>query len=260
MAGTPWVVLPTYNEAANLEPVVRAVLAALPEARVLVVDDGSPDGTGAIADRLAEQLPAVEVLHQPGKSGLGRAYVTGFARALAAGASHVFEMDADLSHDPADLPRLLAAASGEADVALGSRYVPGGGVEDWDLLRRAISRGGCEYARRLLGVPVRDLTGGFKCFRAEALEAIDYATVRSQGYAFQVELTFRALRRDLRVAEVPITFRERRRGESKMSAAIALEAAVLVPRLRFGRRRVRRVLAVAASGSGEPEGLPIHPA
>jgi dolichol-phosphate mannosyltransferase len=259
MAGTPWVVLPTYNEAANLEPVVRAALAALPEARVLVVDDGSPDGTGEIADRLAEQLPAVEVLHRPGKSGLGQAYVSGFTRALAAGASHVFEMDADLSHDPADLPRLLAAASGEADVAVGSRYVDGGGVEDWDLLRRAISRGGCAYARHVLGVAVRDLTGGYKCFRAEALEAIDYATVRSQGYAFQVELTFRALRRGLRVAEVPITFRERRRGESKMSAGIALEAAVLVPRLRFGRRRVRRVLAVAA-GSGEPEGLPIHPA
>jgi dolichol-phosphate mannosyltransferase len=260
MAGTPWVVLPTYNEADNVEPVVRAVLAAAPSAHVLVVDDGSPDGTGAIADRLAAALPAVDVLHRPVKAGLGQAYVSGFARALAAGASHVLEMDADLSHDPADVPRLLAATRGGADVVLGSRYVAGGGVEDWDLLRRAISRGGCAYARHVLGVGVRDLTGGFKCFRADALKTIDYASVRSQGYAFQVELTFRALRRGLRVEEVPITFRERRRGESKMSTAIALEAAVLVPRLRFGRRRVRRALAAATSGSGEPEGLPIHPA
>jgi dolichol-phosphate mannosyltransferase len=258
MAGTPWVVLPTYNEAGNVEPVVRAVLAALPEVRVLVVDDGSPDGTGEIADRLAAELEAVEVLHRKGKAGLGQAYVTGFARALAAGASHVIEMDADLSHDPGDLPRLLAASLGGADVVLGSRYVTGGGVEDWDLVRRVLSRGGCAYARRMLGVGVRDLTGGFKCFRAEALEAIDYATVRSQGYAFQVELTFRALRRGLRVEEVPITFRERRVGDSKMSLAIGLEAAVLVPRLRFGRRRVRRTLSPAASG--EPEGVPIHPA
>jgi dolichol-phosphate mannosyltransferase len=265
MAGIPWVILPTYNEAGNVEPVVRAVVAAVPGARVLVVDDASPDGTGAIADRLAAELPQVEVLHRAAKAGLGRAYVSGFGRALAGGASHVIEMDADLSHDPADLPRLLAAAHDDgADLVLGSRYVDGGGVEDWDLLRRAISRGGCTYARRVLGVGVRDLTGGFKCFRAEALEAIDYASVRSQGYAFQVELTFRALRQGLTVREVAITFRERRRGDSKMSAAIALEAAVLVPRLRFGRRRVRRALAVAAaaapSGSGEPEGLPIHPA
>ena len=211
--------------------------------------------TGAIADRLAARLTGVDVLHRPGKEGLGRAYVSGFARALGAGASHVIEMDADLSHDPADLLRLLAA---DADLVLGSRYVPGGGVEDWDALRRAISRAGCSYARRMLGVDVRDLTGGFKCFRADALRAIDFATVRSQGYAFQVELTFRALRRGLRVIEVPITFRERRRGESKMSLPIALEAAVLVPRLRYGRRRVRWMLSSAPSG--EPEGVPIHPA
>ena len=257
MAGTPWVVLPTYNEAGNVETVVRAILAALPGAHVLVVDDASPDGTGAIAGRLAEEHPEVEVLHRPGKVGLGQAYVSGFSRALAAGASHVIQMDADLSHDPADLPRLLAAADEGADLVLGSRYVPGGGVEDWGLLRRVLSRGGCAYARLVLGVPVRDLTGGFKCFREDALRAIDYASVvRSQGYAFQVELTFRALRCGLCVREIPITFRERRRGESKMSGAIALEAAVLVPRLRFGRRRVRSEPA----GSGEPEGLPIHPA
>jgi dolichol-phosphate mannosyltransferase len=260
MAGSPWVVLPTYNEADNVEPMVRAVLAALPSARVLVVDDSSPDGTGEIAERLAAELPAVSVLHRPRKAGLGQAYVNGFAHALTAGATHVIEMDADFSHDPADLPRLLATAADGADLVLGSRYAPGGGVTEWGLLRRAISRGGCAYARRVLGVDVRDLTGGFKCFTADALRAIDYATVRSQGYAFQVELTFRALRRGLRVAELPITFRERQRGESKMSWRIAWEAAVLVPRLRFGRRRVVRApaLAVAAApGSGEPDQLPI---
>jgi dolichol-phosphate mannosyltransferase len=261
MAGSPWVVLPTYNEAENIEPMVRAVLAALPGARVLVVDDSSPDGTGEIADRLAAELPAVSVLHRPRKAGLGQAYVSGFAHALAAGATHVIEMDADFSHDPEDLPRLLASADAGADVVLGSRYVAGGGVTDWGLVRRGISRAGCRYARAVLGVRVRDLTGGFKCFRAEALHAIGYETVRSQGYAFQVELSFRALRRGLRVEELPITFRERERGESKMSWRIAWEAAVLVPRLRFGRRRVLRAppLAVAApSGSGEPDQLPIH--
>jgi dolichol-phosphate mannosyltransferase len=258
MTGPPWVVLPTYDEAANVEPVVRAVLAALPEARVLVVDDASPDGTGEIADRLAAELAAVQVLHRPGKAGLGRAYAAGFAHALAAGAGHVIEMDADISHDPADLPRLLAGARAGADVVIGSRYVPGGGIADWGTLRRAISRCGCGYARRVLGVGVRDLTGGFKCFRADALAAIDYASVRSQGYAFQVELTFRALRRGLLVVEVPIVFTERRHGESKMSARIALEAALLVPRLRFGRRRVvREMSAPAPPGSTEPDGVPI---
>ncbi|MEA2280370.1 MAG: dolichol-phosphate mannosyltransferase [Solirubrobacteraceae bacterium] len=261
MAGYPWVVLPTYNEAENIEPMVRAVLAALPQVRVLVVDDSSPDGTGAIADDLAAELPAVSVLHRPRKAGLGQAYVSGFGHALAAGATHVVEMDADFSHDPEDLPRLLASADAGADVVLGSRYVAGGGVTDWGLVRRAISRAGCRYARAMLGVRVRDLTGGFKCFRAEALHAIGYETVRSQGYAFQVELSFRALRRGLRVEELPITFRERERGESKMSWRIAWEAAVLVPRLRFGRRRVLRapaVAVVAPSGSGEPGELPIH--
>jgi dolichol-phosphate mannosyltransferase len=260
MTGLPWVVLPTYNEAENIEPLVRAVLGALPDARVLVVDDTSPDGTGAIADRLAAELETVQVLHRPAKAGLGRAYVSGFAHALAAGAGHVIEMDADFSHDPADLPRLLEAARGGADVVVGSRYVAGGGIVNWDLPRRAISRAGCGYARRVLGVPVRDLTGGFKCFRAEALQEIDYASVRSQGYAFQVELTFRALRHGLTVVELPIVFRERERGESKMSALIALEAAVLVPRLRFGRRRVAhrsRPVAPVTSGSTEPDRLPI---
>jgi dolichol-phosphate mannosyltransferase len=257
MAGPPWVILPTYDEAANVERVVRAVAAALPSAHVLIVDDASPDGTGEIADRLAAELGQVEVLHRPGKAGLGRAYVAGFTRALDAGAGYVIEMDADLSHDPADLPRLLECAHAGADVVLGSRYVAGGGVRDWGAVRRAVSRGGCGYARRILGVPVRDLTGGFKCLRADALGAIDYASVRSEGYAFQVEVTFRALRRGLQVVEVPIVFRERETGRSKMSARIALEAAVLIPRLRFGRRRVPRVAAPAPRGSTEPGGLPI---
>jgi dolichol-phosphate mannosyltransferase len=242
-----WVILPTYDEAENLETVVAAVLAAVPGVRVLVVDDSSPDGTGEIADRLAAERDDVEVLHRPRKSGLGRAYVAGFAHALEAGAAAVVEMDADLSHDPADLPRLLEPLAAGADLVLGSRYVAGGGIRDWDALRRGISRFGCGYARRVLGVPVRDLTGGFKAFRAGALEAIDYAGVRSQGYAFQVELTYRALRRGLRVEEVPIVFREREHGRSKMSALIALEAAWLVPALRFGRH----------AGSGEPADVPM---
>jgi dolichol-phosphate mannosyltransferase len=231
LPGSPWVVLPTYNEAALIERAVAGIRAALPEARILVVDDNSPDGTGAIAAR----LEGVDVLHRPGKAGLGAAYVAGFGHALAAGATEVFEMDADLSHDAADLPRLLAAVRGGADVALGSRYVPGGGVVNWTLLRRVVSRGGCIYARAVLRVPVRDMTGGFKCFRASALETIRYETIRSHGYAFQVELTYRALRRGLRVAELPITFHERTEGKSKMTARIAIEAAWLVPALRLSK-------------------------
>ena len=255
MPGPAWIILPTYNEAENLEPLVREVLARVPDAHVLVVDDGSPDGTGAIADRLAAAHAAVEVLHRPRKEGLGLAYVTGFARALAAGAGYVIEMDADFSHAPADLPRLLDRARNGADLVLGSRYVEGGGVQDWDLLRRVISRAGCRYARGMLGVGVRDLTGGFKCFRAATLEAIQYETVRSEGYAFQVELTYRALARGMRVEEIPITFRERSAGESKMSARIALEAVWLVPALRIARRREG---LPEAPGSGEPGTLPIH--
>jgi dolichol-phosphate mannosyltransferase len=234
----PWIVLPTYNEAANIEAVVVAAQAALPEARVLVVDDNSPDGTAAIA----RDLDGVVVLARDTKSGLGDAYVAGFGAALAAGATEVFEMDADLSHDPADLPRLLGAVRAGADLAIGSRYVPGGGVENWALRRRIVSRGGCLYARAVLRVPVRDLTGGFKCFRASALEAIDYRSVRSHGYAFQVELTYRALLAGLRVTELPIVFHERREGESKMTTRIAIEAAWLVPALRL---TVGRTLADA---------------
>ena len=231
-----WLILPTYNEADNLEALVRAVLPQLEGTglahTVLVVDDGSPDGTGEIADRLAADLSPVRVLHRARKQGLGRAYLAGFELALDAGADLVMEMDADFSHDPRDVPRLIAAA-GAADLVLGSRYVPGGGVENWGLSRRLLSRGGCAYARVLLGIPVRDLTGGFKCFNRRVLEAIDLAEVRADGYAFQIELTYRAVRAGFRVAEVPILFRERRDGASKMTARVTLEAVWKVPTLRL---------------------------
>jgi dolichol-phosphate mannosyltransferase len=235
-SGPPWLVLPTYNEAANLEPIVEAVRAKLPaSARVLIVDDNSPDGTGAIADRLAAEREGVAVLHRPRKEGLGPAYVAGFRRALDGGAGLVLEMDADFSHDPAYLPRLLEAAQG-ADLAIGSRYVEGGAVREWGPLRRAISRGGSAYARAVLGLGVRDLTGGFKCFRREVLEAIEFETIESRGYAFQVETTYRAIRRGFRVVEVPIVFRDRRAGSSKMGHPIVAEAVWRVPLLRFRRR------------------------
>ena len=230
----PLVVLPTYNEAGNLERLVRAVLQQVPAARVLVVDDNSPDGTGQIADRLAAELPEVSVLHRPLKEGLGRAYLAGFERALASDADLIVEMDADFSHDPGDLPRLVAAAE-HADVVLGSRYVKGGGVVDWGLFRRMLSRGGSFYSRVVLGVGVRDLTGGFKCFRREALERIATPEVRANGYAFQIELTYRAIRAGLRVVEVPIVFRERALGRSKMTPGIAFEAVWRVGALRLRR-------------------------
>jgi len=235
VSGAAWVILPTYDEAENLAPLVAAIRRATAtlDTRILVVDDSSPDGTGQIADRLATEHPDVEVLHRPRKSGLGRAYVAGFAHALAAGASHVIEMDADFSHDPADVPRLLAHARAGADLVIGSRYVAGGGVRNWGRRRRVLSRAGCVYARAVLRLPVRDLTGGFKCFSAEALDRIDFTGARSEGYAFQVELTTRALRGRLRVVEVPIVFHERREGRSKMSGRIALEAAWRVPLLRL---------------------------
>ena len=239
--GRPWLILPTFNEQENLERMVgaaREVLAGCaPEGfAILVVDDDSPDGTGAIADRLAAEHAEVQVLHRTTREGLGPAYLAGFRHALDAGAGYVFEMDCDFSHDPADLARLLHAVREQgADVALGSRYVDGGGVSDWGALRRLVSRGGSFYARVVLGVGVRDLTGGFKCFRAEVLEAIDLPSVRSRGYAFQVELTDRALARGFTVREIPITFRERREGSSKMSWRIAAEAVWLVPALRLRR-------------------------
>jgi dolichol-phosphate mannosyltransferase len=230
-------VLPTYNEADNLEPIVAAVLDAAPRGTgILVVDDASPDGTGEIADRLAAADARVAVLHRAGKEGLGPAYVAGFHRVLAEGAERIVQMDADFSHDPADVPRLIAATD-DADLALGSRYAEGGGVGEWGAARRAISRGGSAYARMWLGIPVRDLTGGFKCFRREVLEAIRIETVGALGYAFQVETTYRAVLAGFRVVEVPIVFNDRRIGESKMSRAIVAEAALRVPLMRLRGRR-----------------------
>lgn len=222
-AGRACVVLPTYNERDNLPAIVPAILAASPELDVLIVDDGSPDGTGALAEELAAREPRVRVLHRERKEGLGPAYLAGFEIALQAGYGRVLEMDADFSHEPERLPALLAA-SRDADLVLGSRYVPGGGTRHWGLGRRLLSRGGSLYARLILGVPVSDLTGGFKCFRREVLERIDLRTVTSAGYAFQIELTYRALRAGFRVVEVPIVFADRRVGQSKMSRGIVLEA------------------------------------
>jgi len=229
------VCLPTYNERENLEPMLRALGAVLgPDDRVLVIDDNSPDGTGELADRLAAELPFVDVLHRERKEGLGPAYLAGFRQALERGAELVVEIDCDFSHDPHDLPRLLEAAR-DADLVLGSRYVPGGGVENWGLARRAISAGGSLYGRILLGVGVRDLTGGFKCFRRVVLESLPLDEVHARGYAFQIELTYRALRRGFRVREIPIRFTDRVSGGSKMSRAIVLEAIWKVPLLRLGR-------------------------
>ena len=226
------VCLPTYNERDNLEPMVRALADVLPDGgRVLVIDDNSPDGTGEIADRLAAELPWLDVLHRPEKQGLGRAYVAGFHRALAEGADLVLEMDCDFSHDPKDLPRLVAAVEAGADLALGSRYVEGGGTENWGLVRRLISRGASIYTRVLL-MPIHDSTGGFKCFRRGVLEAIDLESIDAAGYVFQIETTYRALRKGFRVVEVPIRFVDRTVGESKMSRAIVLEAIWKVPWLR----------------------------
>jgi dolichol-phosphate mannosyltransferase len=231
-----WLILPTYNEAQNLEPMVNAVLPQLAHGgatpTLLVVDDASPDGTGKVADRLASERPEVRVLHRPTKDGLGRAYLAGFQAALDGGADLILQMDCDFSHDPEDVPRLMEAA-GSADVVLGSRYVPGGGVENWALRRRIQSRGGCAYARLILGIPVRDLTGGFKCWNRRALEALDFDGVDAHGYGFQIEMTYRAIKAGLSVTEVPIVFHERREGQSKMTAWITLEAVWKVPALRL---------------------------
>jgi dolichol-phosphate mannosyltransferase len=236
MSARIWVVIPTYNEAENVGPIVRAVTEEMAKAvpgefRVLVVDDNSPDGTGRLADQLAEELEPVEVMHRTAKDGLGRAYIAGFEHALAQGAELVIEMDADFSHDPRHLPELLAASE-DADVVLGSRYVAGGAVRNWGVLRKLISRGGSLYARTILGVGVRDLTGGFKCIRRSVLETIDLASLRADGYVFQIEVTYRAIRSGFRVREVPILFVDRTAGTSKMSGKIALEAMLLVPKLR----------------------------
>jgi dolichol-phosphate mannosyltransferase len=229
------VCLPTYNERANIEPMLHA-LAPL-GVHVLVIDDNSPDGTGEIADRLTAELDFVSVLHRQRKEGLGPAYIAGFRRALAEGADYVLEFDCDFSHDPKDVPRLIAACENGADLALGSRYVPGGGTRNWGLGRRFVSIGGSWYARTLLGVGVRDLTGGFKCYRRQVLERIDLDAVRSLGYAFQIETTFRTIRAGFAVVEVPIVFSDRTEGTSKMSRAIVLEAVSRVPALRLAALR-----------------------
>ena len=235
------VCVPTYEERENLEPLVRALAEVLDTSRdrVLVIDDESPDGTGELADRLAEELPWLDVLHRTRKEGIGRAYLAGFTQVLAGDAELVLEMDCDFSHDPRDVPRLIAACEEGADVALGSRWVDGGGTVNWGLLRRLISRGGSLYARLVLGVGVRDLTGGFKCFRRVVLETIDREAIAARGYGFQIEGTYRALRKGFAVVEVPITFVDRRVGESKMSGAIVIEAMRQVPVLRWQALRGR---------------------
>ena len=239
MAVRATVCLPTYNERENLEPMVRALGDVLPpDGRVLVIDDNSPDGTGELADRLARELAFVDVVHRQRKEGIGRAYLSGFRRALEEGADLVLEMDCDFSHDPADVPRLIQAAE-RADLVLGSRYVRGGRIPSWGPLRRFISRGGCLYAQLVLGLRVRDLTGGFKCYRRTVLERIDLGAVRADGYTFQIETTYRSLRAGFRIVEVPITFVDRQVGRSKMSKAIVLEAIWKVPALRLAALRGR---------------------
>ncbi len=230
-------ILPTYNEARNIGSMVEALLPKLthPGDRILIVDDNSPDGTGHVADQLAAGNSRVEVLHREQKEGLGPAYLDGFRTALDGGADLIVQMDADFSHDPAYLPRLLAASE-HADLVIGSRYVPGGGITEWGQIRRLLSKGGSLYSRTILKVPVRDLTGGFKCFRREVLEKIDLDEVAASGYSFQVEMTWRVVRAGFTVLEVPITFRERQEGESKMTTAIVAEAAWRVPAMRFRKK------------------------
>ncbi len=237
-----WLFLPTYNEVENLEAIVRATTAQLEVAapgdwRLLVVDDASPDGTGALADRLAAELDGVEVLHRQGKDGLGPAYLAGFEHATTRGAEYVIVMDADFSHDPRHLPAMIAAAE-RSDLVLGSRYVAGGEITNWPRLRRVLSRSGSLYARLMLGVKVRDLTTGFRCVRRQVLETIEPSTLRSQGYVFNIELTYRALLAGFSVEEIPICFRDREIGDSKMSLPIAVEALRLVPKLRGLRTEV----------------------
>jgi dolichol-phosphate mannosyltransferase len=259
MGARVWVVIPTYNEAENVDRILRAASAELERAapgdyRILVVDDQSPDGTGELAERAARELGTVEVLHRTNKSGLGHAYLAGFAHALGAGAELLIEMDADFSHDPRYLSDLLDAAA-DADLVLGSRYVDGGGVRDWGLARKLISRGGGLYARAILRIDVHDLTGGFKCIRREVLEAIDLGSVRAEGYVFQIEVTYRALLAGFRVVEIPIVFRDRAEGTSKLSARIAIEAMWLVPRLRHNARAAIAGARLRALDPGDNVGI-----
>ncbi|MCA9679012.1 MAG: polyprenol monophosphomannose synthase [Kofleriaceae bacterium] len=235
MSDRALIVVPTYNERDNVAQVVERFLAAAPEAELLFVDDASPDGTGALLDELAAANPRVHVLHRAGKLGLGTAYLDGFAWGLGEGFDYLIEMDADFSHDPRYLPELIGRARAGADVVVGSRYVRGGGTENWGLGRKLISRGGSLYARTILGVRVRDVTAGFVCWRRRALEALDLGAVRSNGYSFQIEMKYRAIRAGLTVEEIPIVFADRRVGQSKMSRAIFLEALVMVWRLRLGK-------------------------
>ena len=234
------VCIPTYDERENLEPMLRTLASILRDGdRVLVIDDASPDGTGELADRLAAELPFVDVLHRQRKEGLGPAYLAGFRHVLETDAELVLEMDCDFSHDPKDLLRLIAAAEGGADVAVGSRYVGGGSIPAWGAVRRVVSFGGSVYARLALGVHVRDLTAGFKCFRRVVLETIDIDAIEAKGYAFQIEMTYRALRRGFKVVEIPITFVDREQGGSKMHGSIVLEAMWRVPLLRVRALRGR---------------------
>jgi dolichol-phosphate mannosyltransferase len=258
-----WLFLPTYNEVGNLEGIVRAVAKRLQRVapgdwRLLVVDDDSPDGTGELADRLAQKLPGLEVLHRPGKDGLGKAYAAGFDYALARGAELVTVMDADFSHDPEHLPALIAAAA-EGDLVLGSRYVDGGKIVNWPPLRRLLSRAGSLYARTLLGVQIADLTSGFRCVRRTVLETVEPRTLQAQGYVFNIELTYRALLAGFRVDEIPICFRDREAGESKLSLADAFEALLLVPELRRRARRWRPAAPATAAprvdGKGRADDL-----
>ena len=235
-----WVILPTYNEAENLGPISSAILAVLPAATLLVVDDNSPDGTGELADGVAATDSRVQVLHRAAKQGLGRAYLDGFRRALAGGATTVVQMDADFSHDPAALPGLVAPIVDDlADLVIGSRYAPGGGVVDWGLARRVISRGGSLFARTVLALRPNDLTGGFKAWRSSTLAAVPFDGVHAGGYVFQIEMTYRASRLGARVHETPITFRDRRVGQSKMSRRIVFEALLVVVQLRWDELRGR---------------------
>jgi dolichol-phosphate mannosyltransferase len=227
------VCIPTYNERENIEAIVQAVLKADARVDILVVDDNSPDGTGQLADALAAKDPRVRVLHREKKEGLGRAYLAAFRWALAEGYTYILEMDADFSHDPRYLPSFLDAAQAGADLVLGSRYVTGGGTVNWGVGRQLISRGGSLYARSILGVGIRDLTGGFKCFHRRVLESINLDEVKSTGYAFQIELTYRTLKKGFTVREIPIVFEDRRVGHSKMSKKIFAEALTMVWKLRL---------------------------
>ena len=234
------ILIPTYNERDCVEPIVAAVRAAVPDATIEIVDDNSPDGTGALADELAARDPQVRVLHRAQKAGLGAAYIHAFSVALAEGWDRIVQMDADFCHNPADVPRLLQALDEGADMAVGSRYVAGGGTENWGLSRRMISRGGGMYARMALGVGVNDLTAGFKAWKAATLHGIDLGAVSARGYGFQIEMTYRTLRAGFQVREVPIMFVDRRVGLSKMSGSIFFEALTLVWRLRFRVAREKK--------------------